>query len=189
MAFLSFRRSPRHQVRHVLSDGSRVVVRPLEPADADVVSGVFDRLGPVSRQRRFMVPKHTLTAADLRQLTAVDHCNHEAYAALSVGGRPIGVARFVHHRNDPDTAELAIEVADIWHERGIGSILVSTLVTRARELGVRRFSILMAPDNRAAVRLMRALPGEIGRVAIDGQSAEFVVVLHRDYCSDVRTAC
>ena len=56
-----------------LPDGSEVMLRPLEPEDADLLLDLFDRLGPRSREQRFLTPKHRLTATDLRQLTAVDH--------------------------------------------------------------------------------------------------------------------
>jgi RimJ/RimL family protein N-acetyltransferase len=164
--------------RRVLADGARVVIRPIARGDEDVVREVFDHLGPESRMNRFLVPKHKLSAADLRQLTAVDHRNHEAVAAYSAEDRSaIGIARFVRDRHEPGSAEVAIEIVDDWQGRGVGLVLLDALVARARRLRVRRFSVLMAPDNRRAARLMRHVPGTVGRVGHDPQSAEYVVSL------------
>ena len=173
---------PRTPVRgQLLPDGSRIVVRLLEPSDADLVRAVFDRLGPSSRYHRFLVPKKTLTESDVRQLTAIDHCDHEAVAAVSAAdGEPVGVARFIRLRDYPDTAEVAVTIVDKWQGRGVGSILVEALVTRARHLGVRRFSVFMTPDNQGAAHLMKRLPGDVVGVGVDRQAAEFVVSLDPD---------
>jgi len=99
----------------ILPDGSAVTLRPLEREDANLLLDIFDRLGPRSRERRFLVPKHTLTGSDLLQLTAVDHRDHEAVVAFSVeDGRPLGVARFVRSPQDPETADVASVVVDAW---------------------------------------------------------------------------
>jgi RimJ/RimL family protein N-acetyltransferase len=136
------------------------VLRPLEPDDVDVVREIFDGLGPASRQQRFLVPKSMLTHADLLHLTTVDHRDHEAVTALTVDGRPLGVARLIRGEADPRTAEVAIAVVDAWHARGLGTLLARTLVSRARELGIGRFSLFVSRDNRAAVRLIRRVLGD-----------------------------
>lgn len=167
--------------RTSLPDGSEVVLRPLEPEDGDLLLDVFAQLGARSRERRFLTPKHRLTATDLRQLTAVDHRDHEAVVALAVAdGRPVGVARFVRTAQDPETADVAVVVADAWQARGLGTVLASSLVARAKELRVRRFSLLMARDNEAAVRLMHRVLGDVDRVALDHETAEFVASLTPD---------
>ena len=167
-----------HSVRERLPDGAEVLLRPLEPEDADLLLEIFDQLGPRSRERRFLTPKHTLTSTDLRQLTAVDHHDHEAVVALSAtDGRPVGVARFVRISADPGTADVAVVVVDAWQSRGLGTVLASSLLGRARELGVRRFSVLMARDNDAAVRLMHRVLGEVEQSELNRETAVFVVSL------------
>ena len=167
-----------HSVRERLPDGAEVLLRPLEPEDADLLLDIFDQLGPRSRERRFLTPKHTLTSTDLRQLTAVDHHDHEAVVALSATDRrPVGVARFVRISADPGTADVAVVVVDAWQSRGLGTVLASSLLGRARELGVRRFSVLMARDNEAAVRLMHRVLGEVEQSELNRETAVFVVSL------------
>jgi len=165
-----------YAARTYLPDGSEVLLRPLEPEDGDLLLDIFAELGPLSRERRFLTPKHTLTGSDLRQLTAVDHHDHEAIVALStVDCRPVGVARFVRSAAAPDTADVAVVVVDAWQARGLGTVLASSLLGRARELGVGRFSLLMARDNEAAVKLMHRVLGEAERVSLDRDTAEFAV--------------
>ncbi len=165
-------------VREVLPDGSELILRALEPEDGELLREVFDGMGPRSRERRFMTPKHTLTKGDLRQLTAVDHHDHEAVVAFSVADdRPIGVARLVRSADHQDTADVAVAVVDAWQSRGVGTVLASSLVARARELHIRRFTLLMAQDNEAAVRLMHRVLGDVEHASMDRETAEFVVSL------------
>jgi RimJ/RimL family protein N-acetyltransferase len=161
-------------------DGSQIILRPLEPWDTELVSEVFDGLGPASRYHRFLVPKVALTVSELRQLTGVDHVDHEAIAAISaVDGRIIGIGRFIRLRSDSTTAELAITVIDAWHRRGVGCCLAEALIERARAVDIRTFSVFIARDNQAAVQLMNRLPGDLERVAADRQATEFAVTLPR----------
>src|SRR5689334_11727327 len=156
----------------------KITLRPLEPEDSALLSEIFDQLGPTSRYQRYLVPKHRLTSTELAYLTAVDHVRHEALVALSVpDGRPIGVARFVRETADPDTAEIAVEVIDAWHRRGVGSILTEALAARAVDLHIQAFSAVIAPGNTGATRLLRRVPGEIDTVSGTHGVAEYRVRL------------
>jgi RimJ/RimL family protein N-acetyltransferase len=166
----------------LLPDGSAVVLRPLEPHDAGLLHAIFDRLSPRSRELRFLAPKHRLTAADVRQLVAVDHRDHEAVVALDADdGSPVGVARFVRSDQDPEVADVAVAVVDAWQSRGVGTVLAGALVKRAKHLGVRRFSVLMAHDNEAALRLLHRVLGDVDSATLDPEHAEFVVSLDQGH--------
>jgi GNAT superfamily N-acetyltransferase len=155
-----------------------VELRPLERGDRVVVLEVFAGLGERSRELRFLTAKPRLTAADLRQLTEVDHHDHVAVVAVSAPhGRPIGVARFVREPADPDSADVAVAVVDEWQDRGVGTMLTNALVRRAREVGVRRFTMTMARENTGAFRLLQRSPGQIQRLGVDGEIAEFAITL------------
>jgi len=171
------------------SYGAQVVLRPLERGDTGSVLEVFDGLGDHSRTLRFLTPKPRLTAGDLRQLTAVDHCDHVALLAVGPHGRPIGVARFVRDRGYPDSADVAVAVVDAWQDRGIGTLLAHGLVRRALEVGVRRFTMMMAPHNEGAVRLLHRAPGEIERLAIDDETAEFAITFGDPAAALLDRAC
>jgi GNAT superfamily N-acetyltransferase len=162
---------------HTSSYDAAIEVRPLERGDKAAVLEIFDGLGPRSRALRFLTAKPRLTHADLRQLTEVDQHDHVALLAVR-HGHPIGVARFVRDQKVPDSADVAVAVVDASQNRGVATLLTSALVERAREVGVRRFTMAMARDNQAAMRLLRSAPGEIEPLALDDQTAEFVLTLH-----------
>lgn len=79
--------------RVVLRDGSQVLIRPVQSADA-LLSDGFARLSVKSRRMRFLTPKKELPAAELLYFTDVDHPDHEALSALNcLDGRGGGIAR------------------------------------------------------------------------------------------------
>lgn len=139
-----------------LRDGSRVVIRPIEPDDHVALAEGFERLSPESRYRRFFGPVTHLSERDLEYLTCVDHHDHEALVAVEEAtAEGIGVARYV--RTGPDIAEPAIVVVDDWQGRGAGSRLLDALVERARAEGIRRFEAPVLAYNVEAIHLLERL--------------------------------
>ena len=148
----------------VLRDGSAVLIRPVQGADAPLLADGFARLSARSRQMRFLRIKNELSAAELRYFTEIDHHDHEALGAVDrAGGRGVGVARYVRSAQDAQSAEIAVTVVDEWHGRGLGTELVAQLSERAREEGIRRFTALVAADNVAVAGLARSVGAELVR--------------------------
>ena len=152
-------RRPRPAVRGrpvALRDGSKVLIRQVQPADAPLLAAGFARLSDKSRRMRFLTRKDQLSAAELRYFTDVDHHDHEALGALDqADGRGVGVARYVRDAEDPHAAEIAVTIVDDWQGRGLGTELVTRLCGRARSEGIHRFTALVADDNVAMARLLR----------------------------------
>jgi RimJ/RimL family protein N-acetyltransferase len=148
--------------RAVLRDGSAVLIRPVQSADAPIVADGFARLSARSRQLRFLTPKKELSPAELRFFTDVDHHDHEALGALA-GGRGVGIARYVRDADDPQAAEIAVTVVDDWQGRGLGTELVAQLSERARCEGIRRFTAVVAADNPAMAGLLRSVRADLVR--------------------------
>jgi len=63
----------------------------------------------------------------------------------------VGVARYVRLTDDPETAEVAVTVADYMQGRGVGKQLGVLLADEARGRGVVRFSASILTDNRPAL--------------------------------------
>jgi GNAT superfamily N-acetyltransferase len=127
-----------------------ITIRPLRNGETEIVQAVFDRLGDRSRLLRFGGAKTVLTARDLEHLACVDG-NHHVLVAL-VDCEPIGIARLVR---DGANAEVAIEVADEWQSRRVGSVLMSRLADDARAAGIERLHAFVEADNTRSRALMR----------------------------------
>jgi RimJ/RimL family protein N-acetyltransferase len=160
-----------------LRDGQEILIRPIRPDDREELAEGLRRLSPESRYRRFFTPTTELSAAELRYLTEVDHRDHEALVALEPGsGHGIGVARFVRSADDPELAEVAVAVADSWHNRGVATALLDRLTQRAREEGVRRFSAEVLAENRPMLELIDEL-GDVTLRHLDHGAVEIEVEL------------
>jgi GNAT superfamily N-acetyltransferase len=138
-----------------LPDGTVVVIRPVESGDAPLLAEGFAHLSPESRKLRFLTGKASLTPAEVRYFTEVDHHDHEALGAMSsVDGRGLGIARYFRDPEDMEGAEVAVTVIDDWQRRGLGTELLTRLADRARQEGIRHFTALVSADNAAVVGLL-----------------------------------
>ncbi len=151
-------------------DGDRGVpeleIRPIAPGDKQALLAGFERLSDESRYRRFLSPHGTLSEAELRYLTEVDHHDHEALAAIDPRtGQGVGIARYVRSRVDPASGELAIAVVDDWQHIGVGTRLAAELASRARDNGIKTLTGLVLAKNEPMI----SLAGELGRVRILNQ--------------------
>jgi len=168
---IGWRLGPRYVAsgqRTRLRDGSEVLIRQVQSADAPVLADGFARLSATSRQMRFLTPKKELSPAELRYFTGIDHHDHEALGAVDhADGRGVGVARYVRSADDPQAADIAVTIVDEWQGRGLGTELVTQLSERAREEGIRRFTALVAADNVAVAGLL----GRFGALLLRRESA------------------
>ncbi|MGZ4805851.1 MAG: N-acetyltransferase family protein [Ilumatobacteraceae bacterium] len=125
-----------------LSDGGRILIRPLVPSDRDELAVRYEALSPATRRSRFGSAPDQLSASRLDELLDLDYHDRFALAALAVDEpfEPgVGVARYARSRDNPTDAEAAVIVVDAYQHRGIGSILLLDLVEVARAHGITRF--------------------------------------------------
>lgn len=132
-----------------LADGTRLLIRPIVPADADALAEAFERLSPLSRYRRFFTPMTRLSSTMLRALTEIDYTDRFAWVAFACEDEAthlVGVARWIR-LEDRSTAEVAVAVVDPYQGRGIGSLLLDALVLEALRAGICRFHGSVLADN------------------------------------------
>ena len=136
-----------------------VTIRPITPADGPRLTAFHDGLSAESRRRRFLSPKLELSRTEVRYLTDVDGADHVALVAVcrDEPERIVGVGRFVRLAGDPESAEMAVVVADELQGRGLGRLIGVALADAARARGIRRFTATMLSDNVAALRLFEAI--------------------------------
>lgn len=143
-----------------LSDGRPVVLRPIGPADANLLQAFVRALSPASRRLRFQTGLNELYPALLARLTQVDHREHVAFAAVIYEqgvATMIGEARYAPSGEPDGSSEFAIAVADAWQRKGLGSTLADKLVRHARNSNVRRIHGDVLQENAGMLRLARRL--------------------------------
>lgn len=152
--------TPQHQVPRgvgrlgaALSDGTPVTLRPLIHGEAAPLLDVFEGMSAHSRWLRYLNGLPRLSPGMLSSLTDVDGDRHVAWLA-SLAGESAGIARYVRLRGCPTTAEVAFEVVDRLHGRGLGTVLLDTITTVAAARGIRQVQGTLAPSNTASRRLL-----------------------------------
>lgn len=164
---------------HTLPDGSRFILRPIEPGDKPRLSLALARLSRETIRRRFFAAKPRFSTGELRYLTEIDGHNHLALVALPADDPDsiVAVARCVRLPDTPDTAEFAIVVGDGVQGRGLGTLLARELARDARAAGIHRFAATMLGDNDAVRRLMGTISTHLELDRIDHGVREVVVDL------------
>ena len=142
----------------VLTDGTKVPVRPIRPADAAALRRFHRRLSEQTVYQRFFAPHPELSVEQARYFTGVDGRRRFALVAVDPD-RPseiVAVVRFDHDKAG-DGAEYAAVVADDWQGRGLGRALTQRLIAAARSRGVRQLYAFVLPDNSRMRNLLLGL--------------------------------
>ncbi len=147
-----------------LRDGRRLLVRPIGPADKALLSWGVAHLSRESSYLRFFSSRSTLSAAELRYLTEVDHVDHHALVAVLADDPDVlvGVVRFVRQADDSAAAEVAMTIGDDYQGQGVGRHLLELAMDAARDRGIQRFVAIMLAENHGAQRLFGSA-GPVGR--------------------------
>jgi acyl-CoA synthetase (NDP forming)/GNAT superfamily N-acetyltransferase len=195
----SARRS--RQVHALLSDGTTVRIRPVTPDDRAAVLRLYEEMSPENLRRRFFTsgPGSALRSAEL---LCVDGKPGDRALLAETGDRIVGLAEYHSEPGelrepgrpaepsgpDGDTAEIGLAVADGWHHRGIGTLLLEHLVAAARADGVAAFTADALSDNREMLKVFADLGLRTAR-RFDGPEVHCTVRLtpDEDYWSAVDT--
>jgi RimJ/RimL family protein N-acetyltransferase len=137
-----------------LVDGGVATLRPLLRHETAPVLAVFDAMSGLSRARRYLTGMPQLPPRLLSYLADVGRRDHVAWLA-TIDEKPVGMARYV--AVDGCLAEVAFEVVDQHHNRGLGSALLDTITTVACANGFASVTASVHPGNRASLRLVRKL--------------------------------
>ncbi len=136
-----------------LRDGGTVRVRPVLASDADALRGLLTRLSDDSRYLRFFTGGANLSRA-ATGMTGLDAS--EGRGLVAVTGEPERiVAHAGYMRESAERAEVAFEVADEWHGRGIATVLLAHLCELASADGIETFTATVLPENHKMIRVFR----------------------------------
>jgi acetyltransferase len=151
---------PQHLVRKVtLADGTALTIRPIRPEDARIEAEFVRNLSEESRYYRFMDTLRELSPQMLSHFTHVDYDRHMAFIAVTGEGAretEIAVARYIVG-DDATSCEFAVVVADAWQRKGVGTLLMRTLIETAGARGLRRMFGEVLTGNHKMLELMQRL--------------------------------
>ena len=134
-----------------LRDGSRVAVRPVCEQDEPALRSFLAGLCTQARYLRFFAPGADVrSAAHLAAATGPDR-----YGLLAHDENGVLVGHALYIQLDDTRAEVAVEVADHLHDRGLGTIMIERLASVAEENGITRFVAEVLPQNRLMLAVFR----------------------------------
>ncbi|MFB7667728.1 GNAT family N-acetyltransferase [Kitasatospora sp. NPDC056138] len=146
-----------HTVEALLADGTTVTIRPIGPADRAAVLDLHaERMSDESRRMRFFGASREAPQLAADRLCAAPRPELLALGAWA-GGELVGEADCESVQGRPDTAELAVVVADDWHRRGVATLLLEHLVHAARQNGIRALEADTLAGNLAVHRVFTDL--------------------------------
>lgn len=149
-------------------------LRHLTPADAPAMAGLLQRLSPESRYWRFLRLVRSFTEADAARLVA-EGPHHLAVGAFA-GQVLIGAAHYFRPSKRSECAEVAVEVADSHHRRGVGAGLLEELARLAADSGITSLTATILTENHAVLDLIRHSGWGID-ITPDGAYADLVITL------------
>ena len=160
----------------LLRDGTRLLVRPIRPADADALVALHARLSADTIYRRYFGARPHLAQADVDRFTRVDGRARFALVAMR-GSDLVAVARY-EGRPGELSAEIAVVVDDALQHQGVGRLMLERLVDVAREAGLGELAADVLAGNAAMLSLLRTLDLP-RRTESDGDTVTVYVDLSR----------
>lgn len=133
-----------------------ITVRPIQPADADLINAMHQRLSPESLYYRYLQHRQPTLA----EIMAVCHLAPTQGTGLVAVKRDeaaiVGLAYYVRepHELEP-IAEPGILVEDRFQAQGIGRSLWQQLQHAAQQDGLRWLRVLFHPANERLARLVQ----------------------------------
>jgi GNAT superfamily N-acetyltransferase len=140
----------------ILRDGTSVRIRAIRPNDKQRLERHFDGLSSDSRYHRFFGIKHGLTSNELRYFTEPDFLRHIALVATTVNRDDsetiVSDGRYVALEESRSVGEVALSVVDEYQRRGVGKLLLESLIGLARHVRLNRLEADVMASNRDAIR-------------------------------------
>lgn len=140
-----------------LLDGTSVQVRPIRPDDEQLYARFFAGVTKNDMRLRFFSPINDLGHSFVARFTQIDYARAMAFIAIEPNsGEMLGVVR-LYLNSTYDTGEYAILVRSDLKGRGLGWMLMQTLLDYARSEGVATIEGQVLSENTTMVAMCREL--------------------------------
>ena len=164
-----------------LRDRTKVNLRPIVPEDEPLLHEAVASMSERSVYFRFFSPIKRMSDALAHRLAVVDFKDRFAIVATVTRTgkeRIVGVARY-DRAAGTEVAEVAVAVIDEFQRRGLGGQLLADLARVGRAHGIRTFSLIVLPENRQMLGLLRRM-GWIHQARLNGGVYEISFELPED---------
>ncbi|MGZ8310144.1 MAG: bifunctional acetate--CoA ligase family protein/GNAT family N-acetyltransferase [Rhodoplanes sp.] len=150
---------PKEWERHYASwNGLRLTVRPVRPEDEGLYREFFRNVTETDLRLRFFAPVKEFSHAFIARLTQIDYARAIAFLALDEdSGQMLGAVR-IHADVNHETGEYAILLRSDVKGRGLGWLLMRTMIEYASAEGLQVIEGEVLRDNTTMLQMC----GELG---------------------------
>jgi acetyltransferase len=141
-----------------LPDGQTVTIRMIRPSDAPLLVEMFQHLSERTRRLRYHGYTADLPLEKAVMLSDLDPSLQAALVAViedNAGERIVGVTRLARASADAVDAETAVVVRDDFQGMGLGTRLLTLLLSTARSMGIKRLIGWVMSENRYMLQLFK----------------------------------
>lgn len=169
---LAIRPYPEELEAWISWQGQPILVRPIKPEDGPCYTEFFNSLDPEDVRMRMFVRMRELSNAQLARMTQIDYNREMAFIAVRTGAdrmqEMLGVARVIF---DPDnvSAEFAISVRSDLKGKGMGRLLMNTIIRYCRERGTQEILGEALSYNKPLIGMVKSMGFETHR-ALDNDT-------------------
>ena len=157
----------------MLRDGRAILIRPIRPEDEALYGPFFAEVTEQDLRLRFFAPIKEFSHAFVARFTQLDYARAMAFIAIDApSGAMLGVVR-LHANANYDAAEYAVLVRSDFKGRGLGWLLMQTMIDYASAEGLQTVEGQVLQDNTTMLAMCRELGFEI---TPDPQDADLYVV-------------
>lgn len=170
---LAIRPYPAEYVSHLqLDDGAHVTLRPIRPEDEDLLIAFHSTLSEESVRFRYLSPLPLETRVAHQRLVRICFSDYEREIAIVVEhgkatARKIVAVGRLNRLQNRDEAEFAVVVSDAWQRRGLGTLLLETLIRIGRAEKIEHITGTILQSNHAMLSLCRRFGFQLAR-PLDG---------------------
>src|SRR3954467_15665077 len=145
-------------IRHdVLPDGTRVLLRPLKPEDAELYPEFVAHIAPDDSRLRFFSAIKELSEERIHELTNIDYERAMAFIAFDEAQcAMLGVVR-LHLDADRRSGEFAVIVRSAFKGHGLGWLLMQRIIEYARAIGLNLVHGQVLSENATMLRMCAEL--------------------------------
>ena len=142
--------------RDVLRDGTRILVRPLRPADGALYPAFADDVTLDDSRLRFFAPVNELSEERIAELTQLDYARAMAFIAIEEAtGDMLGVVRL--HRDEKGGGDYAVIVRSHLKGNGLGWLLMQRMIEYAKAEGLTQVQGQVLAENTTMLRMCEQL--------------------------------
>jgi len=140
-----------------IKDGTKVFLRPIKHDDEELWGELYNSLSSLTKYYRFFTDHPSPPTPELlEKYVYIDYVHDFALVALATENereRMVGVARYVLDP-PPDSAEIAVAVADDWQLRGLGTKMLMQLLQIMIKRKIKSVHGDIFLENRKMMQLM-----------------------------------